>query len=50
MLLSDGSMVGGIAAAFAGYRAQPSLMVLIAWFGYWGLVSWLGRERAGAPA
>lgn len=49
-LLSDGSTVGGIAAAFAGYRAQPSLMVLIAWFGYWAVVSWLARPRTGAPA
>jgi high-affinity iron transporter len=49
-LLSDGSTVGGIAAAFAGYRAQPSLMVLIAWFGYWGVVALLGRlpKRAAA--
>lgn len=49
-LLSDGSTVGGIAAAFAGYRAQPSLMVLITWFGYWGVVSWLGRTRTVAQA
>lgn len=42
-LLSDGSTAGGIAAAFAGYRAQPSLMVLIAWFGYWALIALAGR-------
>jgi len=42
-LLDDGSTLGGIAGAFAGYRAQPSLMVLLAWFGYWLLVAWLGR-------
>lgn len=42
-LLNDSSTAGGIAAAFAGYRAQPSLMVLIAWAGYWGLVALLGR-------
>jgi len=44
-LLSDGSTTGGIAAAFAGYRAQPSLTVLIAWFGYWLFVAWTGRRR-----
>lgn len=43
MLLADGSTAGGIAAAFAGYRSQPSLMVLIAWLGYWALVALLGR-------
>lgn len=42
-LLADGSTAGGIAAAFAGYRAQPSLTVLIAWFGYWTVFAWLGR-------
>lgn len=49
-LLSDGSTLGGIAAAFAGYRAQPSLTVLIAWAGYWALVVLLGRlpKRAAA--
>lgn len=44
-LLSDGSAAGGIAAAFAGYRAQPSLTVLVAWLGYWLAVTWLGRRR-----
>lgn len=48
-LLSDASTAGGIAAAFAGYRAQPSLMVLLAWGGYWIVVSMLGRQqRRGA--
>ena len=45
-LLSDGSAIGSIAAVFAGYRAQPSLTVLIAWFGYWALIAWLGRAHA----
>ncbi|MBR0564898.1 FTR1 family protein [Azoarcus sp. L1K30] len=44
-LLSDGSTTGAIAAAFTGYRAQPSLTVLLAWFGYWALIAWLGRAR-----
>ncbi|NMG73820.1 FTR1 family iron permease [Aromatoleum diolicum] len=45
LLLDDASTTGGIAAAFAGYRAQPSLMVLVAWFGYWALVMCLGRTQ-----
>ncbi|AKU13839.1 high-affinity iron permease [Azoarcus sp. CIB] len=49
-LLEDGSTAGGIAAAFAGYRAQPSLMVLIAWLGYWGVVALLGRLQRRTAA
>ncbi|AYH45441.1 FTR1 family protein [Azoarcus sp. DN11] len=49
-LLDDGSTAGGIAAAFAGYRAQPSLMVLIAWLGYWGVVTLLGRLQRRSAA
>lgn len=45
-LLDDASTAGGIAGAFAGYRAQPSLMVLLAWCGYWVLVAWLTRRGA----
>lgn len=46
VLLDDASTPGGIASAFAGYRAQPSLMVLLAWCGYWALVAWLTRRGA----
>lgn len=49
-LLEDGSTTGGIAAAFAGYRSQPSLMVLIAWLGYWGVVALLGRLQRRSAA
>ena len=45
-LLAEGNTAGDIAAAFAGYRSQPSLTVLIAWFGYWATVAWLGRRKA----
>ena len=48
-LLDDGSGFGNLAGAFAGYRARPALTVLVAWLGYWALVSWLARERR-APA
>lgn len=46
VLLDDASTAGGIAGAFAGYRAQPSLMVLLAWSAYWTLVAWLTRRGA----
>jgi high-affinity iron transporter len=41
--LDDGGTLGGIASTFAGYRSQPSLMVLCAWGGYWLLVAAFGR-------
>ena len=44
-LLDEGSVLGGLAGAFAGYRAHPSLMVLVAWMGYWAVVGWLTRPR-----
>ena len=44
VLLDESSLVGGIAGAFAGYRAHPSLMVLAVWLGYWVVVSWLTRS------
>ncbi len=43
-LLGEGSTLGGIAAAFAGYRSQPSLMVALLWIGYWLLVIGLTRR------
>jgi high-affinity iron transporter len=43
-LLDESSLVGGIAGAFAGYRAHPSLMVLAVWLGYWAVVGWLPRS------
>jgi high-affinity iron transporter len=43
-LLDEGSLVGGLAGAFAGYRAHPSLMLLMAWLGYWLAVAWLTRS------
>lgn len=35
-LLSDSDSVGGVLATFAGYRAQPSLSVLLAYLLFWG--------------
>lgn len=48
--LSEGSTVGGIAAAFAGYRSQPSLMAALAWAGYWAVVLLLTRWPRPLPA
>lgn len=48
-LMSDMGRVGGVFAAFFGYRAQPSLMTLVVWAGYWllmlGLMGALKRRR-----
>lgn len=47
-LLDDGSGVGRVLADFLGYRARPSETLLIAYLGYWVLVS-LALRRAGGP-
>lgn len=51
-LLDDGSGIGGILAAFAGYRAWPPFTVVAGYAAYWlvvvGLLRWQ-RQRA-APA
>lgn len=50
-LLDEGTLVGGIAGAFAGYRAHPSLTLLLAWLAYWAAVGWLTRApKAARPA
>lgn len=46
-LLSDMGRVGGLVAALTGYRAQPSLMTVLAWLAFWILMAWLMR-RSGA--
>lgn len=42
-LLDDDSIFGGIVSAFTGYRARPSLMVLVVFAAYWAAVWWLSR-------
>lgn len=45
-LLDDGSILGGIVSAFTGYRARPSLMILMVFVAYWAAVwrlSWPAR-------
>lgn len=37
-LLDDTSTGGSLLASLVGYRAQPSLMLLLAYLGYWGAV------------
>jgi high-affinity iron transporter len=54
VLLDDTSGVGGIVAAFTGYRARPSLSVVLIYFAYWAVV-WLlmargNRAQPGRPA
>lgn len=44
-LLDDGSVAGGLVAAFTGYRAQPSLALVLAYLAYWAAV-WLLIARA----
>ena len=43
-VLSDMSTVGGVVAALTGYRAQPSLMTVLVfggyWVGVWALMRW----------
>lgn len=43
-LLDDGSVLGGLVSAFTGYRARPSLMILLVFFGYWMGVQWKLRR------
>jgi high-affinity iron transporter len=43
-LLDDGSIPGGIVSAFTGYRARPSLMVLMVFCLYWVGVQWNSRR------
>ena len=43
-LLDDGSIAGGIVSAFTGYRAHPSLMVLLVFCTYWVGVQWNSRR------
>jgi high-affinity iron transporter len=53
-LLDDAGGLGGIVAAFTGYRAQPSLTIVLVYFAYWAVV-WLlmarsNRAQPGRPA
>lgn len=43
-LLDDGSVVGSVVSAFTGYRARPSLMILLVFVAYWMGVQWNSRR------
>jgi len=43
-LLDDSSVVGGVVSAFTGYRARPSLMILLVFCFYWVGVQWNSRR------
>ena len=50
-LLPDMGRVGGLIAGITGYRAQPSLMTVLVYAGYWVLmVLLMRRSRANTPA
>lgn len=48
-LIDDGSTSGTLLSAFTGYRARPSLMLVIVYAGYWAAVTML-RRRASRHA
>jgi high-affinity iron transporter len=48
VVLDGASPLGSLVAAFTGYRAQPSLTVVLVYLGYWTLV-WLLAARATGP-
>ena len=43
-LLPDMGRIGGLVAGLTGYRAQPSLMTVLVFVGYWLLMAWLLRR------
>lgn len=49
-LLPDMGRAGGVLAALAGYRAQPSLMTVLGLTGYWLLMAVLLRRSTPAAA
>jgi high-affinity iron transporter len=49
-LLDDGHGVGGVLASFAGYRAQPSLTLVLAFGGYWVAVMVLLHYYTARPS
>lgn len=42
-ILDDGGRAGGLIAALTGYRAQPALLLVLAYGAYWALVGFLMR-------
>jgi len=46
-LLDDGSAGGALLAAFSGYRARPSLTLVLVYCAYWGAILLARRKPAG---
>jgi len=46
-ILDDSSRFGGIVAAFTGYRAQPTLMIVLVYSAYWLMIKlWMMRTNS----
>lgn len=51
--LADGTLVSNVLGAFTGYRAQPSLLAVLVWLGYWAGMArnmWPGARVPGQTA
>lgn len=48
-LLDDSAGIGGLVAAFAGYRAHPALLTVLVYSAYWMLVWWRRRAPVSVP-
>ncbi len=48
-LLDDSAGVGGLTAAFTGYRAHPALLTVLVYSAYWMLVWWRRRAPVSVP-
>lgn len=44
--LDDSSPIGNFVASFTGYRARPSLTVVLVYLGYWGMIAVTRRRLA----
>ncbi|HXH01832.1 MAG TPA: FTR1 family protein [Candidatus Competibacteraceae bacterium] len=47
-LLDDSAGLGGLIAALTGYRAQPALITVLLYAGYWVVIGWLSRRSPPA--
>jgi high-affinity iron transporter len=49
-LLDDSGRIGGFLASFTGYRARPTLVMLVALAGFWTAIALLLRNRPGSSS
>ncbi|HVB88973.1 MAG TPA: FTR1 family iron permease, partial [Beijerinckiaceae bacterium] len=40
-LVPDTGMIGGLLVSLVGYRAEPDLIEVLTYAGYWGIMVWL---------